>query len=117
MTNPGIKWEYTIRGYLHMLGYRTLRSAGSRSPIDLLAWKGDEVVAIQAKKENKKTPYAKDVYDLAGTPLPTGWKRELWLKRARNFVEVWSVDESGEKRVKHRMSVRDMNALIRLQND
>jgi len=45
----GRNFEYRVRDYLISYGYTVLRSAGSHTPIDLIAFNHDKLVLIQCK--------------------------------------------------------------------
>lgn len=55
----GRAFEYRVRDYLITLGYVVLRSAGSHTPIDLIAIFGDgEILFVQCQRR-KSMPQAK----------------------------------------------------------
>lgn len=41
--------EYKVRRELEKLGFRVIRSAGSHTPVDILAFKHGKLIAIQCK--------------------------------------------------------------------
>jgi len=56
----GRRFEWTMRTELQKDSYVVARTAGSKSVVDLIAWKGHELVFMQCKKGAKpcipKTP-------------------------------------------------------------
>jgi Holliday junction resolvase len=46
----GRRFEYTIKKALEKLGWIAIRSAGSHSPFDIIAIKGDRILLLQLKK-------------------------------------------------------------------
>lgn len=52
--DSGRRLEYKVRDDLRENGYEVIRSAGSKSPVDLLAFKRRQVLLVQVK--NKRNP-------------------------------------------------------------
>ena len=46
----GRRFEYAIKKALEKLGWIAIRSAGSHSPFDIIAIKGDRILLLQLKK-------------------------------------------------------------------
>lgn len=63
MTNyqKGRNFEYSVKRKLELQGYIVVRSAGSHSYFDLIAFNQNEVLCIQCKK---KKSFQKDLQDL-----------------------------------------------------
>jgi Holliday junction resolvase len=56
----GRRFEYTIKKELQDMGWIAIRSAGSHSPFDIIALKGDRILLLQLKKYRGGTmPQAK----------------------------------------------------------
>jgi len=111
--NTGTVWEHKIRDYLRASGYTVVRSAGSKGAVDLVAWNEEGCLLIQAKKEIVKRTYKEDTLQLDAVKCPIFWKKQLWVKLSRSHVTVYDVHERELKLTK-RISIRDMNALIKL---
>lgn len=47
--SKGRRFEYRVRGHFQCAGFFVLRSAGSRTPIDLIAFKRGMILFIQCK--------------------------------------------------------------------
>jgi hypothetical protein len=96
--NQGRVFEYLVRDVYKKNGFTVIRSAGSKSPIDLMAWKEKEgeinVDLIQCKKETKKKNYKDDVIEMSGVQCGLGWRKVLWVKHGRDIAvyEVIGVD-------------------------
>ncbi len=52
--DTGRRLEYKVRDDLRENGYEVIRSAGSKSPVDLVAFKAGQVLLVQVK--NKRNP-------------------------------------------------------------
>ncbi|MFD6221255.1 restriction endonuclease [Nocardia asteroides] len=52
----GADFERTVNHLLEDHGYECMRSAGSQSPVDVIAFKPDQVVMVQAKLDGRCTP-------------------------------------------------------------
>ncbi|GEM_PF-2844306 len=46
----GTRLEYIARDKLESAGFIVVRSAGSKGPLDLVAWKGNDLRFIQCKR-------------------------------------------------------------------
>ncbi len=51
--NAGRAFEYRVRDYFIERGYFVLRSAGSRSPLDLVCLKAGEMIIVQCKRDGR----------------------------------------------------------------
>lgn len=49
MSNKGVRKERDLKNKYENAGWTVVRSGGSRSPFDLIAWKDDEMHIIQLK--------------------------------------------------------------------
>jgi Holliday junction resolvase len=100
MTNygNGVRFEYEMMKFYVAHGYFVMRSAGSHSPVDLIAFKvvdGRMVgYLIQCKKEKRRGSYVEDIGALRAVEVGDGWKR-LLLVRRRKEILVWEVCEDG----------------------
>ena len=52
----GADFERTVKHLLEDHGYDCIRSAGSRSPVDVIAFKPGQVVMVQAKLDGRCSP-------------------------------------------------------------
>lgn len=52
----GADFERRVQRALESIGYKVVRSAGSRSPTDLVAMKGGSTVCVQCKKNGRFGP-------------------------------------------------------------
>lgn len=76
----GVKKENIARKELEERGYTVIRAAGSHGPFDLIAWKENEVRAIQVKRTaDPKQSFGREIFFLNGVPVPEGWVKELWI--------------------------------------
>lgn len=94
MTNyeNGSNFERAIKKLYESQGFQALRSAGSKSPVDVIAWKCDEngfgrVVLIQCKKERRKNSYKDDEDGFRAVSAEAGWEKLMFIKRSGK-VEV-----------------------------
>ena len=76
--------EYTVKRMLQDKGYFVLRSAGSHTPIDLLAGNGKDRLAVQVKYGGSLSAEAKkELLKLAktfdATPILTRRKKGRWI--------------------------------------
>jgi Holliday junction resolvase len=103
--NSGIVFEYTVRDYLISLGYTVIRSAGSRSPVDLVAFNKSIAILIQCKKELRGRGYKDDLDSLSGVSAPMSFKKQLWVKRG---VDITVHDITRGKSTVYRLKLKDM---------
>ncbi|MGW5314518.1 restriction endonuclease [Nocardia thailandica] len=52
----GADFERTVKHLLQDHGYECIRSAGSRSPVDVIAFKPGQTVMVQAKRDGRCAP-------------------------------------------------------------
>lgn len=65
--NRGARFERRVRDYLAKKGWVVIRSAGSRSPVDLVAARGGEVLVIQCKRDGSSSLAERcQLYTVAG---------------------------------------------------
>lgn len=88
----GSNFERAIKKMYESQGFDTMRSAGSKSAVDVMAWKLNsngfcQVVQIQCKKEKKKTNYTEDEDKLRKVQAEAGWEKIMFIKR-KGMVEV-----------------------------
>jgi len=92
----GTRIEYLLRDWLVSQGYAVVRSAGSKGPVDLISFDGDNVYFIQSKSENgKRKSYGKDVRALVAMKVPPCAKKFLMVKRGMALV-VRNVSDGEE---------------------
>jgi hypothetical protein len=82
MTNytAGRRLEWAARNDLKKQGYLVIRSAGSKTPIDLVALNDREVIVIQVKKSADDVNAA--IASLAALALPADVRREVWCRES-----------------------------------
>jgi len=96
----GAVFERFIKKAYESQGFFVIRSAGSKSPVDLIAWKvleedgEEEVHVIQCKKANTKQSYKDDVTKLRGVSVPENWLKILYVKFDRKVI-VSIIREDG----------------------
>lgn len=72
--------EYAARQRLLTDGYHTVvRSAGSRSPTDLIAIGAERVLFVQVKRMAVNHAYTLELEALKAWPVPEGCAKELWI--------------------------------------
>lgn len=81
MTNytNGRRAEYLARTALLMAGYNVLRAAGSKGPVDLIAWNDQTTRFIQVKK-GKGAARPAEIDALRKLSLPPLASVELWVR-------------------------------------
>lgn len=82
MTNyaNGAAMERLAKAELESQGYKVVRSAGSHSLVDLVAWDAYGFRLIQIKKSKHKRSFGKEVRQLKTLPVPEGTAKELWVR-------------------------------------
>ncbi len=84
--------EYAAMKDLRLNDYQVIRSAGSKSPADLLAWDINHFRFIQVKnyKRYNSTVYANWVKELTEfkRTVPENAKVELWLYKRGKFDKI-----------------------------
>ena len=87
--NSGRVTEYKIKKFLIEHGYSVQRSAGSKGTFDIIAYNDKIHRHIQAKRENKKSSYKKDIKQIEESFSPPLTSKELWVWRAKiGWVEI-----------------------------
>ena len=78
----GRQSEYKVQTELEAEGYCTLRAAGSKGKVDVVAWNETETRFIQVKTFlTRQGSYAADIKALDGMVFPTGSTVELWIRQ------------------------------------
>jgi Holliday junction resolvase len=72
--------EWAARDELRRRGFLVVRSAGSKTPIDLVALNDQEVLVIQVKKDAGDVAAA--VSSLAALVVPAQVRREVWARES-----------------------------------
>jgi hypothetical protein len=81
--------EYRGKKELEQAGYYVVRSAGSHSAFDLVAWNDQEILFIQCKREKKsaknpkKKKYKRDLIQIDTIKIPPNGRKEFWIWRDR----------------------------------
>jgi Holliday junction resolvase len=108
----GRKFEYDVRDFLKKkYGYTVVRAAGSHGLADLIAWKGNDVLLIQCKKEKKKASYKEELEALRSLQVPRGWVKQLWVKRDREGVSVLDIGHFPNQDTVFLLTAKEFNGL------
>jgi Holliday junction resolvase len=100
----GREVEYLARDLLVAKGYQVLRSAGSHSPIDLVAWQdAGHPLFVQVKRSNTlldgtarvAQTYRYDIEALRAVARPTGSTMELWVWTPHEGWRFYSILTGG----------------------
>ena len=96
--DQGRRLEWAARDALTAAGYLVLRSAGSKTPVDLAAWRPGEHLFVQCKLDGYLTPAARAKFirlseDLGPLPIVARWRKE---GRAARTVEFAYLYEDGD---------------------
>ena len=81
----GRRLEYIVRNKLRERGFVVVRSAGSKGPLDLVAWKGNDIRFIQCKRTKIKeltadsicVMFKEDLFKMRWLDAPTLAKLQL----------------------------------------
>jgi len=96
--------EYLARELLLSRGYHVIQSAGSRSPVDLLAWhQNKSLLLVQVKRTRTPiewpgqvvTRYHEDLEALRQVPKPYKANVQLWLWTVREGWRFYDVMQGG----------------------
>ena len=72
--------EYKVRDMLLEEGFtHAQRTAGSHSPVDVIAWKEDEVVFAQCKWAKSKSSYKKDLAKFVSMKVPISVTKRFYV--------------------------------------
>jgi Holliday junction resolvase len=100
----GREVEYLARDLLIARGYQVIRSAGSHSPVDLVAWQDSGHPVLVQVKRNKthlegvvpiSQAYRHDIVILRNMARPTGSAVELWVWTPHEGWRFYSVLPGG----------------------
>jgi Holliday junction resolvase len=83
--------EYQAQRKLEAMGYTVIRSAGSKSPVDLTAFSNEEVLLIQVKSISSGKPRKAEREKLLSFPAPSFVRKQFWIKLKRG----WDIIEVG----------------------
>lgn len=79
----GYEVERRVVQELTAQGYHVVRSAGSHTPVDIVAWNEQEVVFIQVKRckspDLLERSIKQGIKDLSLIKLPTNGRAEVWV--------------------------------------
>ena len=88
--NRGAQCERALIAKLEGMGYSCVRSAGSHTPVDVVAWDSHQIRAIQVKRGELSPKEIRDILEiLAEIPGPGTTQRELWQWVIRNRRGRW----------------------------
>ncbi len=98
--SDGRRLEYAARDALAADGYTVLRSAGSKSPVDLVAFKLDEILFVQCKASSHLGPAERDTLRalaslIHAVPLEARWVKDGRAARTVGFWHVLADTENG----------------------
>jgi len=100
----GREVEYLARDHLIAMGYQVIRSAGSLSPIDLVAWQDSGSPVLIQVKRNKThldgavlvaQAYRRDIEALRSMARPNGSNVELWVWTPHKGWRFYSILPGG----------------------
>lgn len=90
----GRRFEQTIRDAVERMGWRTMRSAGSHDPIDIIVWRPEKlahqrVIAVQCKRDGEISPAEREGI----VSFSAGLATEIYVARShRRKLQVRNVD-------------------------
>ena len=89
----GYRAENRARSLLRLRGYLVVRSAGSKSPFDLIAICKKEIIAIQIKviPSKQKISFNKLKKEIKSIPAPSFLKKELWVWEKQKCFSIISI--------------------------
>jgi Holliday junction resolvase-like predicted endonuclease len=93
----GVMFEYEVRNWLEEKGWLVIRSAGSKSPIDLVAVRQNQTLLVQCKKGTK--PPRAERKTLSLLEGKTGKNIQVLIAYKRKFarnIEWYTMREDGE---------------------
>jgi Holliday junction resolvase len=101
MTNyrRGYITENKAVNQLKKMGYTAVRTAGSHSPFDVIAWKQDEVRFIQLKRTKKWKNYNLEVKQISEQKVPKSVKLELWVWVDRKGFTKVEIEKGSVKQI------------------
>jgi len=99
----GRRLEYIVRNKLRERGFVVVRSAGSKGPLDLVAWKGNDIRFIQCKRTKIKeltadsicVMFKDDLFKMRWLDAPTLAKLQLWISSPHEGLIVYNVLPGG----------------------
>lgn len=100
MTNyeKGVNLERLFKKFLESNGWTVVRSAGSKSNIDLVGWREDMFCIVQCKVQKRKISYVDEITSLKEVHLPiaAGLHTErLLVVKTKGSILVKNVDTGG----------------------
>ena len=96
--------EYLAQREWEAEGWTTVRAAGSKGAIDIVAWRAERVCFLQIKTfQDRPGSYAKDIQQLSDIMLPPNATAELWIRkhRTRKWHEKILVKETSHHGIRH----------------
>jgi hypothetical protein len=89
--------------YLKRQGYTSIRSAGSRSPFDIIAFNNSETLLIQVR--SNRFPKVSDIIAMSNYPTLASIKKFIYVWKDRYLypiVRPVSLDDLGNRRKRGR---------------
>jgi len=84
----GRRRELAVKHFLEALGYTVIRSAGSKGPWDLVAYKEGEVRFIQVKSAKPSRPFLERLFRGPEAPMTPSY--EVWVFQPRKHFQVYT---------------------------
>lgn len=79
----GVRLEYLARDTLMKEGYTVIRSAGSKGPVDLVAFNNQHTLLIQVKAAGQTHPA--DLEKLSQLTIPPCAQVQIWERAGRGW--------------------------------
>lgn len=79
----GVRLEYLARDILLQEGYTVIRSAGSKGPVDLVAFNHNQILFIQVKAAGQNRPA--DLEKLSQITIPPCAQMQVWERAGRGW--------------------------------
>lgn len=92
----GRRFEYWIKRQLESENFCVLRSAGSHSVVDIVGFRQDSCLLVQAKTTGETIAnendafrkYQKEIESLAQLEVPEICRKQFWIKHKRGVVKL-----------------------------
>ena len=99
----GTRLEYIARDKLRNAGFIVVRSAGSKGPLDLVAWREDDLRFIQCKRtqimeitSNRiETLFKNDLLKMRFLTKPTIATLQLWISSPGTGLKIYNILKNG----------------------
>lgn len=94
-----LRAKYQLEGY----GYLVVRSAGSKTPFDLIGIRRKDIIGVQVKTGERinKNKCNQEIEKLKKIPSPDNMRKELWVWTQKTgfqiFTEIKKIDGTLEQ--------------------